>query len=132
MILDESPRMSAVLSARILAALLEEYCKLNDHKLSDRIDKFIHDPKHPERFKGDLHYVREIRNFSAHTMLDEGGNVVEVGKEEAKWTLELIGELFEHFIIGPERSKARREQFDKKLKKARRKPIGRPEKDGEN
>ena len=122
-ILEDSPRMSAVLSGKIIADLLKEYCQYEDHNLSTRIKRFIEDDSHPNTLKEDLEYGREIRNFSTHTMLSGEGNVIDVGKEEAEWTLEIVAELFNYFIVGPERSKKRRENMDKKIEEAGRKSI---------
>jgi hypothetical protein len=40
-ILDDSPRMSAVLSRRILADLLKKYAGATEYGLADRIDAFV-------------------------------------------------------------------------------------------
>jgi hypothetical protein len=75
LILDDSPRMSSVLSRRILADLLEQYANLTDYKVATRIDKFIADITHPSRLRDNLHYLREIGDFSAHTMKDDQGRM---------------------------------------------------------
>ena len=46
-LLDVSPRMSAALSRRILADLLERYAKHDEYLLADRIDAFVADNSHP-------------------------------------------------------------------------------------
>ena len=46
-ILDQSPRMSAVLARSVLADLLEKYADLDDFSLNARIEKFRSDTKHP-------------------------------------------------------------------------------------
>src|SRR5581483_6698888 len=46
-ILDLSPRMSAVMSRRILADLLKTYAGQEQYGLPDRIDGFIKDTHHP-------------------------------------------------------------------------------------
>ena len=122
-VLDDSPRMSAMLSRRILADLLKQYAGLTDYKLASRIDKFIADKQHPSRLRENLHYLREMGDFVAHTMEDDQGNIIDVDKEEAKWTLKVITDLFDYFIVGPEKDKDLRRAFDKKLEDAGRKPI---------
>ncbi len=125
-ILDDSHRMSAVLSRRILADLLEQYAGLDDYNLATRIDKFISDPAHPSRIRQSLHYLREIGDFAAHTQKDKKddiGQVLEASREEAEWTLKVVEDLFDYFIIGPERDKAMRLSMDAKLEKAGRKPV---------
>lgn len=122
-ILDDSPRMSAVLSRRILADLLKEYAALGSFKLSTRVDKFIENEKHPRVIRENLHYLREMADFSAHTQTDGNDNVIDVTKDEAEWTLKIIGELFDYFIVSPETNAKVRAAFDEKLKLAGRKPI---------
>jgi len=118
--------MSAVLSRRILADLLKQYAGLNDYNLAGRIDKFIADRQHPSRLRDNLHYLREMGDFGAHTMEDDQGHIVNVEREEAEWTLQMVEDLFDYFIVAPEKDKALRESFDKKLEQAGRKPIKRP------
>ncbi|MGO9116635.1 MAG: DUF4145 domain-containing protein [Desulfomonilaceae bacterium] len=122
-ILDDSPRMSSVLSRRILADLLRQYANLTDYNLAGRIDKFTANPQHPSRLRENLHYLREMGDFGAHTMENDQGLIVDVTREEAEWTLKVVSDLFDYFIVGPEKDRALREAFDKKLNQTGRKPI---------
>ena len=81
-----------------MADLLKEYCGFDDDLLSKRIDKFKADSSRPSDLSENLDYGREIGNFSAHTMLDDEGNIIEVGAEEAEWALEIVDALFDYFI----------------------------------
>jgi len=124
LILDDSPRMSAVLSRRILADLLADYGGYQEYTLAAQIDKFLADPAHPSNQKENLHYLREIGDFSAHTKKDrESGEIVEVHHEEAEWTLDVVDRLFDYFIVTPTKDAQRRAAMDEKLRKAGRKPI---------
>ena len=127
-ILEDSPRMSTVLSRSILADLLERYAGLSQFRTTDRIDKFIEDPKHPPNLKDNLHYLREIADLSAHTKTDRLGQRIKVTKEEAEWTLDVIDGLFDYFIIGPAKDAERRRAIAEKIEEAGRKP---PRDDGE-
>jgi hypothetical protein len=122
-LLDMSPRMSGVLSRRILADLLEEYAMLNQFSLNSRIEDFIADTKHPSRLRQNLHHLREIGDFGAHTQKDDQAEIVDVGRDEAEWTLDILDGLFDYFIIAPERDRAMREVMDEKLKAAGRRAI---------
>lgn len=126
-LLDENSRMSAVLSRRILADVLKTYAGLTDYGLASRIDKFVSDTKHPSRLRDNLHYLREMGDFSAHTMEDDQGQIINVSKDEAEWTIKVVADLFDYFIIGPEKDKKLRDAFDEKLKQANRKPIDKPQ-----
>lgn len=123
LILEDCPRMSSVLSRRILADLLERYAHIKAYTLAAQIDKFIADASHPARHRQNLHYLREISDFSAHTKTDGKGAIVDVTSEEAEWTLRVVAELFDYFVVDPETDKAIRARIDEKLKVAGRKPI---------
>jgi hypothetical protein len=76
-------------------------------------------------------------DFGAHTQQDKTADtstvppadivaepvIINVDKPEAEWTLTIIADLFEYFIIAPQRDKTIRASFDKKLADAQRKPI---------
>jgi hypothetical protein len=49
--------------------------------------------------------------------------ILEVSREEAEWTLDVIDGLIDYFIVGPEKDRLRRAGFDKKIQAAGRKPI---------
>jgi hypothetical protein len=115
LILGDAPEMSGVLSRRILIDLLRKYANRDEYKLDDQINKFIDDPAYPSSLKDNLHHLREIGNFGAHTKENKStGDVVEIGVEEATWTLDVIDGLFDYFIVGPEKNRLRREAWDKK------------------
>jgi hypothetical protein len=127
LILNDSPRMSAVLSRRVLSDLLKDYAGYDEYTLAKQIDKFIADPHHPSNAKDNLHYLREMGDFGAHTKTDAAtGEIIEVTRDEAEWTLDVVDGLFDYFIIRPTRDAARRVEMDEKLKKAGRKPIQPP------
>lgn len=134
-ILEDSPRMSAVLSRRLLADLLEKYSNLKQFSLASRIDAFIADTRHPLWLRQNLHYLREAGDFGAHKQEDKTASsaatsqattepiILDVSKDEAQWTLDVIGDLFEYFIVAPEKDKEMRTAIDKKIAAANRKPI---------
>lgn len=127
-ILDASPRMSSVLSRRILADLLETYAGFNDYSLADRIEKFGKDAKHPSTLRENLDYLREMGNFAAHTKKDsESEEVIDVSREEAEWTLDVVDGLFDYFIIGPAKDRERKDAFAEKMEKAGRRPVKKPD-----
>ncbi len=122
-ILEASPRMSAVLSRRILTDLLAEYANLKGYKLSKQTEKVAADATYPTRLRENVEHFREIADFGAHTQKDETGAIIDVTLEEAEWTLELLDGFFDYFIVAQELNKKRREDFDKKIAAAGRKPI---------
>ena len=122
-ILDLSPRMSAVLSRPILGDLLEEFAGQTQFSLTSRIDKFIDEPQHPGYIRENLHHFREVADFGAHSQKDGQAQIIDISREEAEWTLDILDSLFEYFIIAPDRSRKIREAMDKKIDAAGRKPI---------
>jgi hypothetical protein len=124
LILTDSARMSAVLARKILADLLERYANVpRSLKLSKMIDDFLGQKGHPSHVTDNLHYLREIADFAAHTQKDTLGNIVDINPGEAEWTLETVDSLLDYFIVGPEKDKQRRATFDMKIAAAQRKPI---------
>ncbi len=135
-ILDDSPRMSGVVSRRLLADLLEKYANLTQFSLAQRIDEFIGDTRHPLWIRQNLHYLREIGDFGAHSQQDASSVtpavatqtpadpvIINMEKPEAEWTLGVIADLFEYFIVAPQKDKEMRDAIDKKLADANRRPI---------
>jgi hypothetical protein len=126
-ILPISPRMSAVMSRRVLADVLERYANHSQFSLKERIDKFTDDKAHPSQLRENLHHFREIADFGAHTQKDDQAEIIDVGDGEAEWTLDLLDRLFDYFIVGPEKDKQMRATMDEKLKAAGRTEIKPPE-----
>jgi hypothetical protein len=122
-ILDLSPRMSSVLSRRILGDLLEHHAKLEYNSLKKQIDEFIADTARPYELREDLHYLREIGDFSSHTQTNDRGEIINVTRDEAEWTLDIVDRLFDYFIVSPEKSRKLREGIAEKIKEAGRKEI---------
>ena len=125
-ILDESPIASAMVSRRILADLLRRYAQRTEYNLENQIDEFIKDSSVPSGVRDNLHHFREVANFGAHTQEDDQANIVDVDRDEAEWTLDILDRLFDFFIVAPARDAELRTKMDKKIDAAGRKPIKRP------
>jgi len=115
------------MSRRVLADVLEKYGGLTDFNLSARIDKFVEETRYPSGLRENLHHFRELANLGAHTHTDDQAQIIDVSREEAEWTLELLDRLFDFFILGPEKDREMRASMDAKLKAAGRKDIRPPE-----
>jgi hypothetical protein len=126
-ILDLSPRMSAVLSRRVLGDLLERYAGQTQFSLASRIDKVVAETSHPSYITENLHHFREIADFGAHTQRDAQAEIIDVGRDEAEWTLDILDSLFDYFIVAPERNRKIREAMDERIKNAGRKSLASPE-----
>ena len=122
-ILEQTPRMSAVLSRKIVFDLLEQYASIAEYTLKKSLDKFVPDTTHPARIRENLQHLREIGDFGAHTQKDGVGQVIEVSRVDAEWTLDLIDGLFDYFIIEPSRHQKLRASWDENLREAKRTAI---------
>jgi hypothetical protein len=122
-LLEISPRMSAVLSRKILGDLLAEFAGLKMNSLKAQIDGFIEDQTRPYELRENLHYLREMGDFSAHTQRDEREDIIEVDRDEAEWTLDVIDGLFGYFIVSRRKSVRIRQGMAEKIKRAGRKEI---------
>jgi hypothetical protein len=134
-ILDQSPRMSAVLSRSVLADVLEKYGGFTQRATTARIDAFANDETAPSELRKNAHFLRAMGDFSAHTITPKPDSVdsgepdidhaqrIVVTREEAEWTLDVLDGLFDYYIIAPARNRAMREGMSRKIEDAGRKPI---------
>jgi hypothetical protein len=122
-LLDVSARMSAVLSRRLLYDLLAQYAGIAEYTLKGSIDAFVADTAHPRKIRENLHLLREMGDFGAHTQKNDQSEIVNVSREEAEWTLNVIDRLFDYFVVSPTKDKALHDAWDEKLQATGRKPI---------
>lgn len=123
-ILDLSPRMSAVLARKIVGDLLAEYAQQEQRRITQQMQGFVSDTNHPRSVRENLHHLREIADFGAHTQKNERDEIVEATREEAEWTLGVVDRLFDYFIVTPQKDAAVRAAFDQKIAQVPgRKPI---------
>ena len=118
--------MSAVLSRSILADLLEQYGGFTDFNLSKRVDAFRAESSNPTNLRENMHHFREIADFGAHTQKNDQNQIIPVDREGAEWMLDFLDRLFDYYIVAPQKDRLMREQWDKKLADAGRKPIKPP------
>jgi len=119
-ILESSPRMSAVLSRRILADLLEEFAGRDEFRLGSKLKAFSEDTQYPFAVRKNAQSLNEIADFGAHTQKDDQAQVIHVDRDEAEWTLNLLERLFDLFIITPAHDEAMRKSIEEKSKQAHR------------
>ena len=105
---------------------------LSEYNLEERIDEFNKDTKHPIGLRENLHRLREAGNLSVHTNKDDQLVIIDVDREEAEWTLDVIDRLFDYFIVTPASDAKFRKAIDEKVNKAGRKPIKPLPDDGDN
>jgi len=125
-ILELSPQASAALSRRVLSHVLHDEGGYTNRNLTDQINAFNRDEKHPEDIKEALHLVRDNGDFAAHVQRDQQtGEVVKVTLEDALWNLDVLDTLFEHLIVQPKARRQRLEQHEERSRRVGRSPIAR-------
>ena len=115
-----SAKASAALSRRILQVILNEQ-GYEANTLYQQIDSALKENSPgkvlPSSIQGTIDAVRNLGNFAAHPITDKSGlQVIDVDSDEAKWCLEIIEALFEHYYSTPSaKGKKRLENLDAKL-----------------
>lgn len=114
-----SPKASAALSRRCLQSVLAS-AGYSDSSLAKQVQAAIDQTDAskalPPDIRDSLDAIRNFGNFSAHPITDiTTSQIIDVEPGEAEWCLELLGELFEHFYVRPQRAARRREALNDKL-----------------
>lgn len=123
-VLPISEKASAALSRRCLQNLLTDqgYKKKN---LNDQIEDALKDL--PKRIGENLDAIRVIGNYAAHPIKHKStGFIVDVEREEASWTLDVLEDLFEYYYVQPKRAAEKRKKLDQKLKGIGKPPLKKP------
>jgi hypothetical protein len=118
LVLTDSPNASAALSRRCLQNLIRKVCDIKEDNLKLEIDHFNKEMKPPNYIIQNLHYLREIGNYSAHPIKDKNtGLIIPIDPEEAEWNLIVLHDLFDFCYVQPAVQKKRREKHNEKWKK---------------
>jgi len=124
LVLPYSAKASAALSRRCLQTVLSDpnAGKSEKWNLSEQIEEVL--PKLPSYIAENLDYVREIGNFATHEQKSENtGTILDVEPGEADWNLDVLEALFDFYYIKPKLEQRKREEFDKKIQEAGRRPL---------
>jgi hypothetical protein len=115
----DSEKASAALSRRCLQHLLRGKAGIIEGALAGEIQRVLDSKQLPTHLAEDLDAVRNIGNFAAHPLKSTStGEIVEVGPEEAEWSLNVLEQLFDFYFVQPARAKARRDALNTKLQGA--------------
>jgi len=119
-VLDASPAASAALARRCLQGLIRNHFKIKGERLYDEIKEVAGLKTLPPYLAEGLDRIREIGNLASHPTHDaELGVIVNVEREEAEWTLEILESLFKHCYVDPKEYEWRTQKLREKLDKAR-------------
>jgi|SRR5690242_16813913 hypothetical protein len=107
-VLADSPKASAALSRRCLQTLLREEAKTKAKDLVEQIQEVLDSGKLPSYLAENIDAIRNIGNFAAHPIKSTNtGEIVSVEPGEAEWTLDVLEELFDFYLIQPAKAKAK-------------------------
>jgi uncharacterized protein DUF4145 len=124
LVLADSPKASAALSRRCLQNLLREEAKTKGKDLADQIQEVLDSGKLPSQLADNIDAIRNIGNFAAHPIKSTNtGEIVEVEPGEAEWTLDVLEELFDFYVVQPAKAKAKRDALNQKLTDMNKPPI---------
>jgi Domain of unknown function (DUF4145) len=121
-VLPLSAKASAALSRRCLQAVLHDQ-GFKGSDLAKDIDQLLKARVLPTHIHETVDAIRRFGNFGAHPINDITTlQVIDVEPEEAKWCLEILERLFDHFYVGPAAEKKRLAELDAKLTAAGKPP----------
>lgn len=115
-VLSISHQASAALTRRSVQQVLRDHGGTTKKDLALQIDEIIATGSLPSALAEQLDAVRHIGNFAAHPLKSTNtGEIIPVEPHEAEWNLDVLEELFDHFFVKPAKSKARKNELNKKL-----------------
>ena len=120
-ILYINPDASAALSRRCLQELLREEVKVTKGKLSEEIQQVVTSKDLPSYLEESLGYIRKVGNLGAHPEKDlHTDKIVSVEPNEAKWVLDTLHDLLDHYFTRKKIMEERKAGIDNKISNARR------------
>ncbi len=119
-VLGYSPSASAALARRCLQMTIREHFKIEKNSLYDEIQELVNEKNLPEHIVKGLDKVRGIGNLALHPEHDaQTGLIVEINKDEAEWTLDILETLFNYCFEEPKKSEQRTQRLEEKLDQAK-------------
>ncbi len=123
-VLPDSAKASAALSRRCLQYLLKEKAGTKKRDLADQIQEVLDSKALPSHLGENLDAVRVVGNFAAHSSKStHSGEILPVEPGEAEWSLDVLEQLFDFYLVAPERTRTKREALNKKLAEAGKPPL---------
>jgi hypothetical protein len=103
-VLSASPQAAAVLARRCVQHVIRERLGITEKTLFLEIAKAVLRPEPTKPTRDALDHVRQIGNFGAHPDFDQANQLIEVTREEAEYTLEVLELLFNDLYVVPART----------------------------
>lgn len=115
-VLPTSPNGSALLSRRLLQAILRQKAGCDERDLYKQIIQAEDKKEIPPYIHEGLHYVRMAGNLAAHPTPDSSGELWDVTDDEATLTLNIVEMLLDFYFVRPALIKKQKEELQNKLK----------------
>lgn len=123
LVLEISPKSSAALSRRCLQNLLRLQ-GFTQKDLAPAIEALLKAGNLPSHLAQSVDSIRNIGNFSAHTMKDTNtGQILPVEPHEAEWNLDVLEGLFDFYYVAPAKEQAKRAALNAKLATVPKPPM---------
>jgi hypothetical protein len=123
-VLPISEKASAALSRRCLENLLKDR-NYKGKDLNEQMDLALKDL--PKEIAENFDAIRQIGNFAAHPKkFQSSGEIADVEFEEAKWSLDVLEQLFDFYYVQPKISEQKRDALNVKLKDLGKLPLKKP------
>ncbi|WP_197424357.1 DUF4145 domain-containing protein [Bradyrhizobium yuanmingense] len=127
-VLPHSPKASAALSRRCLQTVLREAGGYKQYDLAKQIDAALDETDTRKALPLNAHTtldaIRHIGNFAAHKITDKTTlELIDVEPHEAEFCLDVLDVLFEHYYVRPAQAQRAKDELNKKLVAAGKKPI---------
>ena len=101
-VLEVSPRASAALSRTCLQMLLREYGNVKPDTLVKEIEQVLASQSLTTELAKTIDTIRIRGNYAVHPdKSTEPGKIVDIEAGEAEWGLEILKDLFDHYITKP-------------------------------
>ena len=114
-VLGTSPRASAALSRGCLQMLLREYGGVKPGTLESEIKQVVASNSLPARLATTIDTIRIRGNYAVHPdKSNKPGKITDIEEGEAEWGLEILKDLFEHYITKPTEQSERMKAFEDK------------------
>lgn len=119
-VVEISPRASAALSRACLQMLLREYGGVKHGNLESEIGQVVASNTLPASLAETIDTIRMRGNYAVHPdKSNEPGKITDIEEGEAEWGLEILKDLFEHYITKPAKHDERMKEFEDKYKSSR-------------
>lgn len=115
-VFDASPEASAALARRCLQRVIREHMGVKAPRLYDEIKAVADSGSVPRHLAEGLNKIMEIGGLATHPAHDEQkGVIVDVSRDEAEWTLEVLESLFKHCFVDPAEFERRTQRLRENL-----------------